>query len=373
MKWNIFWLISFISVQFSRVQSLSCVLLFATPWTSASPASISSPRVCSNSFPLGWWSHATTSSSLLLLLPSIFPSIRVFANESTLLIRWPNYWSFNFSISSFNEYSGLISFRIDWFDHLAVQGTLKSLLQIHSLIHILQYSAFFMVQLSQPYTTMGKITALTIWYLSAKWCLCFLTHCLNLSVFLQRSKCLLISWLQSCMEWFWTTRKQSLSLFPFFPHAFAMMYWDRMLWSSFFGCWVLNQLLHSPLSPSSRSSLLPFCFLPLVWFHLHIWGFWYLFWFQQYVSQEIQDVQAGFWKGRGIKYQIANIHCITEQTRELQKTSISALLTTPKHLTVWITTNCGNFLKWWEYQTTLPVSWEICTHFKKPQLEPDME
>ena len=100
----------------------------------------------------------------LLLLPSIFPSIRVFSNESTLRIRWPNYWNFNFSISPSKEYSGLISFRIDWFDLLAVQETLKSLLQHHnSKASILWCSAFFMIQLSHPYITTGKIIALTIW------------------------------------------------------------------------------------------------------------------------------------------------------------------------------------------------------------------
>ena len=100
----------------------------------------------------------------LLLLPSIFPSIRVFSNESALLVKWPKYWSFSFSISPTNEYSGLISFRIDWFDLLAVQGTLKSLLQHHNLkVSVLRHSAFFMVQLSHPYMTTGKTIALTIW------------------------------------------------------------------------------------------------------------------------------------------------------------------------------------------------------------------
>ena len=98
----------------------------------------------------------------LLLLPSIFPSIRVFSNESVVCIRWPKYWSFSFSISPSNEYSGLISFRIDWFDLLAVQGTLKSLLQHHSSkASVLRHSAFFMVQLSCPYITTGKTIALT--------------------------------------------------------------------------------------------------------------------------------------------------------------------------------------------------------------------
>jgi len=106
-----------------------------------------------------------------LLLPSIFPSIRVFSNESALCIRWPKYWSFSFSISSSNEYSGLISFRIDWFDLLAIQGTLKSLLQHHSSkASVLWHSTFFRVQHSHPYMTTGKTLLLT----SAKWYLCFL-------------------------------------------------------------------------------------------------------------------------------------------------------------------------------------------------------
>ena len=118
----------------------------------------------------------------LLLLPSVFPSIRVFSNESALPIRWPKYWSFGFSISPPNEYLGLISFRMDWFYLLAVQGTLKSLLQHHNLkASILRCSAFFMVQLSHPYITTGRNTVSLHGPLSAKWCLCFLIYCLGLS------------------------------------------------------------------------------------------------------------------------------------------------------------------------------------------------
>ena len=119
---------------------------------------------------------------LLLLLPSIFPSIRVFSSESVLRIRWPKDWSFSFSISLSNEYSGLISFRMDKLHLLAVQGTLKSLLQHHSLkVSILQHSAFFIVQLSNLYMTTGKTVALTIWTFVGKVMLCFLTHFLDLS------------------------------------------------------------------------------------------------------------------------------------------------------------------------------------------------
>ena len=135
----------------------------------------------------------------LLLLPSILPSIRVFFNESALCIRWPKYWSFSFSISSSNEYSGLISFRIDCFDLLAVHGTLKSLLQHHSSkASILRCSAFFMVQLSHPYMTTGKTIALARWTVVGK-VMSLLFNMLSMLViaFLPRSKPLLISWLQS--------------------------------------------------------------------------------------------------------------------------------------------------------------------------------
>ena len=135
----------------------------------------------------------------LLLLPSIFPSIRVFSNESALRIRWPKYWSFSFSISPSNEHPGLISFRMDSLDFLAVQGTLKSLLQHHSSkASIFQRSAFFIVQLSHPYMTTGKTIALTRWTFFDK-VMSLLFNMLSRWVitFLPRSKRLLISWLQS--------------------------------------------------------------------------------------------------------------------------------------------------------------------------------
>ena len=132
----------------------------------------------------------------LLLLPSIFPSIRIFSNESALCIRWPKYWSFSFNISPSNEHSGLISFRMDWLDHLAVQGSFKSLLQHHSSkASILWCSAFFMVQLSHPYMTTGKTIALTRQNFIGK-VMSLLFNMLSRLVitFLPRSKCLLISW-----------------------------------------------------------------------------------------------------------------------------------------------------------------------------------
>ena len=140
------------------VQSLIHVRLFATPWAAACPAPLSFTLSRSllkfMSIELEMPSNHLILCRPLLLLPSIFPSIRVFSNESAAYIRWPKYWSFSFNISPSNEYSGLISFRIDWLDLLAVQGTPKSLLQHHSSkASILEYSAFFMVELAQPYMT----------------------------------------------------------------------------------------------------------------------------------------------------------------------------------------------------------------------------
>ena len=154
------------SLQLSSFQSLSCFQLFVTPWTAAHQASLS----ITNS----WGLLKLMSIELVmpsnhlilchphLLPPSIFPRIRVFSNEPVLHIKWPKYWSFSFSISFSNEYLGLVSFRMDWFDLLTVQGTLKSLLQHHSSkASILQCLAFFIVQLSHPYMTTGKTIALT--------------------------------------------------------------------------------------------------------------------------------------------------------------------------------------------------------------------
>ena len=149
-------------------QTPSRVQLFVTPWTAARQASLS--LTIFQSLPKFMFIASVMPSSHLilwhplLLLPSIFSSIRDFSNESAVLIRWPKYWSFNFSISPSSKYSGLISLKIDWFDFLAVQGTLRSLLQHHSLnALILRHSTFFMVQLSQLYMTTGKTIALTMW------------------------------------------------------------------------------------------------------------------------------------------------------------------------------------------------------------------
>ena len=159
---------------------------------------------------------------LLLLLLSIFPSIRVFSNELVLCIRWPKYWSF--SISPSNEYSGLISFKIDWFDLLAVQGNLKSLLQHHSSkASIIRCSAFFMVQLSHPYMTMGKTIALTRrTFVDKGMSLVFNMLSRLVIALLPRSKRLLISLATVTICSDFETQRNSLSLFPLFPHLYAM-------------------------------------------------------------------------------------------------------------------------------------------------------
>ena len=185
------------------VQSLSRVWLFATPWTAAHQASLSITN-SQSLLKLMFIESVMPSNHLilclpLLILPSIFPSIRVFSNESVLPIRWPTCWNFSFSISLSNEYSGLISFRLDWLDLLAVQGTLKSLLQHHcSKASILLCSAFFIVQLSHPYMTTGKTIALTRWtFVDKVMSLLFNTLSKFVIAILPRSKCLLISWLHT--------------------------------------------------------------------------------------------------------------------------------------------------------------------------------
>ena len=160
----------------------------------------------------------------LLLLPPIPPSIRVFSNESTFLMRWPKYWCFSFNISPSNEHPGLISFRMDWLDLLAVQGTLKSLLQHHSSkASILWCSAFFTVQLSHPYMTTGKTIAMTRRTFVGK-VMSLLFNMLSRLVitFLPRSKCLLISWLQSPSAVILEPAKIKSAMFPLFPHLFPM-------------------------------------------------------------------------------------------------------------------------------------------------------
>ena len=188
---------------FISVQPLSLVQLFATPWTAAHQASLFITNSWSwlklMSVELVMPSNHLILCCPLLLLPSIFPSIRMFSNESVLCIRWPKYWSFSFTISPSNEYSGLISFRMDLLGLLAVQGTLKCLLQYHSSkASILRHSVFFTVQLSHSYMTTGKIIALTrLTFVSKVMSLLFNMLSRLVITFPPRSKRLLISWLQS--------------------------------------------------------------------------------------------------------------------------------------------------------------------------------
>ena len=197
--------VSFLQLTFfSSVQSLSRVWLFVTPWTAARQASLSIINSWSllklMSIESVMPSNHLILCRSLLLLPSIFPSIRVFSNESVLGIRWPKYWSFSFSISPSNEYSGLISFRMDWLDLLAVQGTPKSLLQYHSSkASILQCSAFFEIQLSHSYMTTEKTIALAIWTYVSKVIFNMLSR--FVTAFLPRGRHLLISWLQHHLQW----------------------------------------------------------------------------------------------------------------------------------------------------------------------------
>ena len=201
---------------------------FATPQTAAHQASLSISNSRSLLKLMSIESVMPSNHLLLchplLLLPSIFPSIRVFSKESILHIRGPKYWYFCFSISPSNEYSGLIPFRMDWLNLLAFQGTLKSLLQHHSSkAPILQCSAFFTVQLSHPYVTPGKTIALTRWIFVDKVMSLFFNMLSRLIIaFLPRSKCLLISRLQSPSVVILELKKRSLLLCPLFPLLFAM-------------------------------------------------------------------------------------------------------------------------------------------------------
>ena len=185
------------------VQLLSHVQLFAISWTAACPACLSIIS-SQNLLRLMLIESVMLSSHLilcrpLLLLPSVFPSLRVFSSELALSIRWPKYWRFSFNISPFSEYSGLVSFRIDWFDLLGVQGTLKSLLQHHSSkASILQCSAFFTIQLSQSYMTTRKTIVLTRWTFVGKVMSLLFNMLFRLVIaLLPRCKHLFISWLQS--------------------------------------------------------------------------------------------------------------------------------------------------------------------------------
>ena len=226
----------------SSVQSLSSVWLFVTPWTVACQTSLSITN--SRSLPKLMSIESVMPSNHLilcrplLLLPSIFPSIRVFSNESALHIRWPKYWSFSFNISASNEHSGLISFRMDWLDLLAVQGTLLD----HSLeASILQCSAFFTVQLSHPYMTIGKTTALTRrTFVGKEMSLLFNMLSRLVITLLPRSNHLLMSWLQSPAAVILEPRKiKSATVSPSIchevmgPDAMILVFWMLSFKSTF--------------------------------------------------------------------------------------------------------------------------------------------
>ena len=257
-----------ILITFSSVQSLSCVRLLATPWISARQASLSITNSWSPPKPMSIVSVMPSKHLILcrplLFLPSIFPSTRLFSNESALCIRWPKYWSFSFNISPSNEHSGLISLRMDWLDFLAVQGTLKSLLQHHSSkASILRCSPFSIVQISHPYMTTGKTIALTRWTFVGK-VMSLLFNMLSRLVitFLARSKGLLISWLQSPSAVTLKPRKTKSATVPTVSPSISheVMGLDAMI----LVFWMLSfkPTFHSPLSLSSRGFLVLLYFLP---------------------------------------------------------------------------------------------------------------
>ena len=233
------------------LQELSCGL-FGTPRTAAGQASLS-PGVHSNSCPSSWWCHPTISSSATPFssCPQSFPTSGSFPMSQHFILGGQSYWSFSFSISPSKEYSGLISFRIDCFDLLAVQETLESLLQHHNSKSVnLWPSAFFMIQLSHLYMTIGKPTALSICTFVSKLMSLLLNMLLRFVIaFLPRNKCLLITWLQSPSAVILEPPQNKVC------HCFHCFSF-YLPWRDGTGCHDL-------------------CFLPLEWYHLHIWGCWY--------------------------------------------------------------------------------------------------
>ena len=247
--------------EFSSVQVSHSVIsdsLWTHGWQNARPPCPSpTPGVHSNSCSSSRWCHPTILSSVVpFSCPQSFPASGSFQRVSSSY-QVDKILEFQLQHQSFNEHSGLISFMMDWLDLLAVQGTLKSLLQHHgSKASILWCSAFFTVQLSHPNMTTGKTIALTRWIFVGK-VMSLLFNILSRLVitFLPRSKRLLISRLQSPSAVILEPPKWSLTLFPLFPHLFPMKWWDQMSWSSFSECWVLSQIFHSPFSLSSKGSL----------------------------------------------------------------------------------------------------------------------
>ena len=279
------------------VQLLSRVWLFVTPWTAAHQASLSIVNSWSllklMSIESGMPSNHLILRSPLLLLPSIFPSIRVFSSESVLYIRWPKDWSFSFSISPFNKYSGLVSFRMDWLDLLAVQEILKSLLQHRiSEASILQLSVFFMAQFSHPYMTTGKTTALTRQTFVGKVMSLLLNMLSRLVItFLPRSKHLLISWLQS---------PSTVILEPKQIKSVAVSIVSPSIWHEVMG---LDAMICGfwTLSLKPAFSLSSFTFIKRLFsssslsaINLHVWGYWYFSW-QSLFQRVLHPVQHFTW------------------------------------------------------------------------------
>ena len=251
--------------QFSSVQSLSRVRLFTTPWTAARQASLSITNSRSLPKPMSIESVMPSSHLIfcrpLLLLPSIFPSIRVFSNESALHIRWTKYWSFSFNISPSSENPGLISFRMDWLDLLTVQGILKSLLQHHSSkASILRCSAFFVVQLSHPYMTTRKTIALTRQTFVGKVMSLLFNILSKVGHNFPSSKHLLISWLQSPSAVILEPRKIKSAIFSTVSLSICreVMGPDAMIL-------VFSRLSFKPTFSLSSSC----CRISLIWFYNH--------------------------------------------------------------------------------------------------------
>ena len=255
--------------------------LFVTSWTAACQAPLSS-TISESLLKLISIELVMSSNHLilcysLLLLPSIFPRVKVFSSESVLCLRWPKYWRFSFSISPSNEYSGLISFRMDWFDLRAVQGSLKSfsnttLWKHHSSALSFLYSP----TLTSIHELLKKTIALTRWTFVGK-VMSLLFNMLSRLVitFLPRSKGLLISWLQSPSAVILEPKKtKSLTVSIVFPSiCHEVMGTDAMIFT--FWTLALSQIFHFLLSLSSKGSFSSSCFLPLEWCHLHIWGYCY--------------------------------------------------------------------------------------------------
>ena len=219
------------------------------------------------------WVGDACQPSYPLSLFSPFPTVRVFSNDSGVRIRWPNYWSISFSISPSSKYAALISFQINLSDLLAVQGTLQSFLQRHtSKASILWHSAFFIIQLSHLYIATGTTIALIMWiFVSKVVSLPFNTLSTLVIGFLPRGRCLKFMFAVTVCSDFGAQENKICHCFQFFSICLPK-WWDWIPWSQFFWTLSLSQLFHSPLSPSSRNSLVPVNFLPLEWCHLHIWG-----------------------------------------------------------------------------------------------------